>query len=294
VVKAVAGGVGLAVAAVLGVVLLVVGITGSPGGAPSGKAERTIPAAYLSLYESAALSCPGLDWTVLAAVGTVESNNGQSTAPGVTSGANSAGAEGPMQFEPATFASYAFVGPGGAYPPSPYDPVDAVYSAARFLCANGAGNTDTVASALYAYNHSSAYVATVLSLAATLADPSGGAAAEVAVGFAESQLGVPYRWGGTGSGGFDCSGLVQAAYQAAGVPLPRVAQDQYDAGPQVAPGDPLQPGDLVFFGPSPAQVEHVGIYVGGGDMIDAPHTGAVVRVESAGWPDFVGATRPGG
>ena len=73
----------------------------------------------------------------------VETDNGQSTAPGVWSGANSAGAEGPMQFEPATFAAYATVGPGGAEPPTPYDPVDAVYTASAMLCADGAGSAST-------------------------------------------------------------------------------------------------------------------------------------------------------
>ena len=86
----------------------------------------------LSLYEEAAPTCIGLPWTVLAAIGTVESDNGQSDLPGVHSGANPAGAEGPMQFEPATFAAYDTpVPPGGAKPPSPYDPTDAVFAAAR-------------------------------------------------------------------------------------------------------------------------------------------------------------------
>ena len=119
-------------------------------------------------------------------------------------------------------------------------------------------------------------------------------AAAVAVAFAEAQLGTPYLWGGTGSGGFDCSGLAQAAYQAAGIQLPRVAQAQYDLGPPVPAGRPLEPGDLVFFGADAAHVDHVGIVVGAGEMIDAPHTGAAVRVEPDGWSDYVGATRPGG
>jgi cell wall-associated NlpC family hydrolase len=110
--------------------------------------------------------------------------------------------------------------------------------------------------------------------------------------FAAAQLGVPYEWGGTGQGGFDCSGLSQASFAHAGVALPRVAQDQFDAGPPV-PDDVLQPGDLLFFGSSASAVDHVGIYAGDGLMIDAPHTGAVVRVEAADWSGLVGATRPG-
>jgi cell wall-associated NlpC family hydrolase len=113
-----------------------------------------------------------------------------------------------------------------------------------------------------------------------------------AVAWALAQLGTPYRWGGEGDGGFDCSGLVQAAFAAAGVALPRVAQDQYDAGPLLPPGVALEPGDLVFFGTSAHGVDHVGIVVQTGEMVDAPHTGAVVRVEPI-WPaGYVGATRP--
>ncbi|MGH9058742.1 MAG: C40 family peptidase, partial [Acidimicrobiales bacterium] len=103
-----------------------------------------------------------------------------------------------------------------------------------------------------------------------------------------------YLWGGEGPGGFDCSGLVQAAYASAGVSLPRVAQAQFDAGPALPPGQALVPGDLVFFGSSTSDVTHVGIYVGGGDMIDAPHTGAFVRREPYRWSDYLGATRPAG
>ncbi|HEY7948402.1 MAG TPA: C40 family peptidase [Acidimicrobiales bacterium] len=116
--------------------------------------------------------------------------------------------------------------------------------------------------------------------------------AGAAVAWALAHLGTPYRWGGEGTGGFDCSGLVQAAFAAAGVTLPRVAQDQYDAGPHLAPGTALEPGDLVFFGGSAEAVDHVGIVVGAGEMIDAPHSGAVVRVEPV-WSDgYLGATRP--
>jgi len=119
-------------------------------------------------------------------------------------------------------------------------------------------------------------------------------AALVAVTFALARLGTPYRWGGTGPGGFDCSGLVQAAYKAAGIVLPRVAQAQFDAGPRLPPGVTPIAGDLVFFGNSPAAVVHVGIALGDGTMVDAPHTGAVVRVEPIPAARYVGATRPGG
>jgi hypothetical protein len=157
-----------ALVSLLGIVLVGGAATVFGGGAPNASSAATaaIPAAMLTLYQEAATTCPGLPWTVLAAIGTIESDNGQSTLPGVHSGANSAGAEGPMQFEPATFAAYDEpVPPGGSDPPSPYDPTDAVYAASRMLCANGAANGANLPGAIESYNHSSSYVAEVLALA---------------------------------------------------------------------------------------------------------------------------------
>jgi cell wall-associated NlpC family hydrolase len=294
----------------MGMAILVVVVTGSgasgtgstsstgtgagEGAQPAGVEPGTaVPATWLSLYQQAGSTCPGLPWSVVAAIGTVETNSGHSTAPGVWSGANSAGAEGPMQFEPATFAAYATVGPQGALPASPYDPVDAVYTAAAMLCANGAGSPSTLRAAVGDYNHSDVYANTVLTLSMALQEnPTISGTVVAALSFAAAQLNTPYLWGGTGTGGFDCSGLVQAAYRRAGVSLPRVAQSQFDAGPAVVSGTSVEPGDLVFFGTGPTGVDHVGLYVGGGEMIDAPHTGALVRFDHANWSDLTGATRP--
>ena len=270
-------------------------LLGGGDATPSGTATDNIPAAMLALYQAAATTCPGLPWTVLAAIGTIESGNGTSDLPGVHSGANPAGAEGPMQFEPATFAEYDEpVPPGGANPPSPYDATDAVYAAAKMLCANGAANGANLNAAVFAYNHSDTYVSEVLDLASSYGQTQAqtvatGTAGGIAVDWALAQVGTPYIWGGETPGvGFDCSGLVQAAYKVAGITLPRVAQDQYDTTTKLAPDGPLEPGDLVFLGGSTTDVTHVGIYVGNGQMVDAPHTGADVRVES--FPATVGAS----
>jgi cell wall-associated NlpC family hydrolase len=298
--------VGLAAAVVGTAVLASVVSMGGATPVVSAAASANIPPAMLALYQEAAATCPGLPWTILAAIGTVESDNGQSNLPGVHSGSNGAGAEGPMQFEPATFAAYDQpVPPGGATPPSPYDPTDAAYAAARMLCANGAAGGADLPAAVLAYNHDPAYVTQVLSLAQR--DAQGGTAGVTAVEWALAQVGTPYVWGGETPGvGFDCSGLAQAAYEVAGITLPRVAQDQFDAGPALPPGAPLAPGDLVFFGGGPTEVTHVGMYVGTEDgqavMVDAPHTGADVRVDrfpssigaEFGDETYLGATRPAG
>jgi cell wall-associated NlpC family hydrolase len=318
-------------AVVLGVAVVVsavsfLGPDGPPGAAtpgaptPATATGSTVPPDMLALYQRAAATCPGLPWTILAAIGTVESDNGRSTLPGVHIGANTAGAEGPMQFEPATFAAYAEpVPPGGANPPSPYDPPDAVFAAARLLCANGAAGGAALPAAVSAYNHSSAYVSQVLTLAQALGPPTTapaagtagtagsrtGDAGALAVEWALSQIGTPYVWGGESPRvGFDCSGLVQAAYEVAGVTLPRVAQTQYDATAKLGPGAPLAPGDLVFFGGGTEDIQHVGLFVGVYEaesiMVDAPSTGADVRAEAFpatvgapfGGQLYVGATRP--
>ncbi len=108
-----------------------------------------------------------------------------------------------------------------------------------------------------------------------------------AVQIAERYLGVPYVWGGASPSGFDCSGLVMYVYGQLGVSLPHNAAAQYESLPHVSESD-LQPGDLVFFD----GLGHVGIYVGGGEIIHAPHTGTVVQFASlSGAGSFAGAAR---
>ncbi|HSX97871.1 MAG TPA: NlpC/P60 family protein, partial [Streptomyces sp.] len=97
-----------------------------------------------------------------------------------------------------------------------------------------------------------------------------------AIAFARAQIGKPYVWGATGPGSYDCSGLTQAAWKAAGVDLPRTTHDQVTAGTTVSLAD-AKPGDLVFFYDN---IGHVGLYIGNGMMIHAPKPGTYVREES--------------
>ncbi|WP_322749365.1 MULTISPECIES: bifunctional lytic transglycosylase/C40 family peptidase [unclassified Frankia] len=286
--------------------LLVPGsLLGGGGGQPSQTALTDIPSDYLTLYVEAAATCPGLNWSTLAAIGKIETDHGRSTLPGVYNGANYAGAAGPMQFLPTTFELVVARHPlpaGGATPPSPYNPHDAVFAAAAYLCDSGAATN--LHDAAYAYNHAEWYVSEVLTQAAQYtsgigigADVTPGNAALAAVNYAQGQLGIPYLWGGDSpqEGGFDCSGLTRAAYQAAGIDLPRTAQTQYDAGPTVVPpGQPLIVGDLLYYGTA-TNIHHVAIYIGGGQMITAPGDGQVIKIAPYRWTgdDFFGATRPG-
>lgn len=118
--------------------------------------------------------------------------------------------------------------------------------------------------------------------------PANTTIAQQVIAFAQQQLGKPYVWGATGPDSYDCSGLTQAAYKAAGIDLPRVTYDQVNVGSRVSE-DQLQPGDLIFFY---SDVSHVGIYIGNGEMIHAPHTGTVVKVAPITEMPFAAGVRP--
>jgi cell wall-associated NlpC family hydrolase len=290
---------GLVLLVVLLVAAMVVGLGQLVGGLgtalrPTKIALASIPTGYLLAYQQAAASCPGLPWTVLAGIGAIETGHGRDTSTSV------AGAVGPMQFLPSTWKAYG-VDADGDGRADIHDPADAIQAAADYLCANGAHRGRDIPGAIFAYNHADSYVAEVLAAASRYGQPvtgTPGPAAAKAVRYALGQLGEPYVWGGdTPAEGFDCSGLTQAAYSAADIALPRTSGAQWQVLPHV-PASALRPGDLVFFNPGefkPGLPGHVGIYIGHGQFIDAPHGGAVVRVDTlADYSPLFGAARPAG
>jgi len=305
--KAIAVAGAVAVSFPLLIILLVTASSGTPAqatssatglaGEPTALARASIPAGYLTWYMGAAIACPGLPWSVLAGIGEVESDHGRSNLPGVHSSANSAGAEGPMQFEPATFDQYA-VNADPGQPLSPYDPADAIYTAAAVLCASGArgGSPSGIEQAVLAYNHADWYVTDVMTWAAKYAAQGGGNVVATAITFARAQIGCPYVWDGTGpcADGYDCSGLVYAAYAAAGIHIARTTYQWQQDGP-VVPLSQIQPGDLLFSAGSdgtPTNPGHVVMYLGDGQVIQAPQAGEDVQINPVDLASVVVAVRP--
>jgi cell wall-associated NlpC family hydrolase len=132
--------------------------------------------------------------------------------------------------------------------------------------------------------------------------PTGGSTAgtvsvateSAAVQVAEAQIGKPYVWGGAGPNSFDCSGLVMYAYGKVGVHLDHYTGDQWNEGVHLSRSQ-LRPGDLVFFAydtSDPATIHHVGMYIGNGEMVQAPQTGENVQISPYDRPDYIGAVRP--
>ncbi|WP_106398895.1 C40 family peptidase [Actinocorallia populi] len=275
---------------------------------PTDEAINDIPPAYLRLYQEAARP-PGLTWNVLAAIGDIETDHGRNPPHCIP---NAAGAAGPMQFLAITWSVYGIDGNRDGRTDR-CDPADAIPGAANYLAANGAVKGGKhLEQALWHYNHADWYVRKVLDRAKDYAAPPATGDGAKVVKAALRWLGTPYSWGGGGPSGptygiqhgadikgFDCSGLAQHAWSKAGINLHRVAADQYNDGPHI-PRDKLQPGDLVFFATNPANprtIHHVGINIGKGRMVHAPHTGDVVRIAKfADVPyrerEYAGATRP--
>ncbi|MFC4082455.1 C40 family peptidase [Amycolatopsis samaneae] len=279
-----------------------------------------IPANALIGYANGELQLrseqPGchLSWVTLAGVGSAHSNHGRTADP----------RRGPLGLSPAQWAKYGGGVPGIAKP-AVTDLDSASVAAGRALCSGGGdlgggngwwkavanykslagGGNDTGSDAASAGKSTSAElfrqrVLGTAQLYATLSlDPAkSGTPAVRATRFALGQLGLPYVWGGNGpeagSAGFDCSGLTKAAYDSAGVALPRTAHTQYLATQRV-PGD-QEPklGDLVFYGNPAVDIHHVGLYLGNGLMINAPTEGQAVQIHTyhTRGDDYAGAGRP--
>jgi hypothetical protein len=134
---------------------------------PTSKKATVDPKSYLGMYKRSADACPGLPWTVVAAVGEVETQHGRDAAR------SKAGAVGPMQFLPVTWRAYAADGDGDGKT-DVNSPADAIATAGRLLCVNGGGDRATLATAIWNYNHSWEYVARVLDVAAQLETAKGG------------------------------------------------------------------------------------------------------------------------
>jgi cell wall-associated NlpC family hydrolase len=298
---------------VVGVYLVAGNLANGVGGGSVGLAKGAVPAAFRDLVQKAGNRCGAINPALLAAQLYQESGfNPRAKSP--------AAAQGIAQFIPGTWATHGVDGDGDG-DRDVWDPADAIPSAAEYDCTlakyvkDVPGNqTENMLAAYNAgayavikyggvppYKETRNYVKTITTLEKSFAapvtrvDPSEQAAG--AIYYAQKKLGTPYLWGGNGTadqgGRFDCSGLTKAAYESVGVTLPRVANDQYNAGPHPS-RDELLPGDLVFFSDdltNSRTIRHVGIYVGGGYMIDAPRTGAVIRFDPVDTPDYFGATR---
>ncbi len=127
------------------------------------------------------------------------------------------------------------------------------------------------------------------SVGGSVGSSSSSSAAATAVDWARNELGKSYVWAASGPSHFDCSGLTMYVYAHAGVYLPHSSSAQFSSGQHIYSKSDLRPGDLVFFG---HPIHHVGIYIGNGDMIEAPEAGESVKVSSAFRGDYVGAVRP--
>ncbi|WP_308401687.1 C40 family peptidase [Streptomyces roseoverticillatus] len=298
---------------VIGVYTAASNLLGGGGGGSVGLAKGAVPDQYQALVQKWGNLCPALNPAILAAQIYSESAwNPKAVSP--------ADARGIAQFIPGTWDAHA-IDANGDGRKDIWDPQDAIPSAAVYDCelskyvkgvpgdlsdnmlaSYNAGSYAVIQhGGIPPYRETQGYVRSIRTLEKSFARPVGRVApsrqAAGAIYYAQEKLGTPYLWGGDGTtednGRFDCSGLTKAAYESVGITLPRVANDQWNAGPHPK-RDELIPGDLVFFATDlkdPRSIHHVGIYVGGGQMINAPYTGAVIRFDKIDMPDYIGATR---
>ncbi|MFF7545711.1 NlpC/P60 family protein [Streptomyces canus] len=285
----------------------------------------SVPSQYKALIQAAGSTCPAVTPNLLAALLTQESNFNPKARSQV-------GAEGIAQFMPSTWQAHG-IDANGDNKRDVWDPADAIPSAAKYLCSIAKEVDDVPgdkqSNMLAAYNAGSGAVRKyggippyketqnyVQSIEALAKQPSGGKSASAdqgvtALNAAYAMLGTPYSWGGgTASGpstgiccspmgrsganvtGFDCSGLTLYAYAKVGISLPRTAAQQYAASEPIKPED-ARPGDLVFYGKTASGIHHVGLYIGGGYMLNAPRPGTKVRIDPLDtMPDLYGLARP--
>jgi cell wall-associated NlpC family hydrolase len=260
-----------------------------------------------------------LSWVTLAAIGRVTTDHGRSGGDHLgTNGVpdkpigtievrdfysrvvSTPNASGPMQLSPAIWAKYQTSASGGK--PDPQNIDDAALTAGHALCADGhdLSQGQTWWNSVATLNSAPLLLHRTLATVNVYGTVGQGAQAPnpavlSAVTFAIDKIGLPYIWGGNGTGGsdpgFDCSGLTTAAYASAGIKLMRTADTQYRSVQHVT--EP-QLGDLIFFGEPNTFIHHVGLYIGNQQMIDAPQTGQAVQVHpyrKAG-DDYAGAGRP--
>lgn len=235
-------------------------------------------------------------------------------------------AVGPFQFLPSTWATNGRDANGDGTK-DPHNADDAALGAAVYLCSNGRdlGDRRQLKSAIYQYNQSHAYVADVLARIdryTQLGDgtirlgQAAGADARTVISAALAEQGEQYSWGGGNAQGpshgiccspggksgahitgYDCSGLTLYAYAKVGMRLPRTAAQQAERGRRIPAKDglkALRPGDLVFFAYDPnntATIYHVGIYLGDGQMVNAPRPGTEVRTEPVWYHAYAGGAR---
>jgi len=296
-------GAGIAACSAVCSLVLLFTMVGQPSSPSDSVNTSVVPAAYLPWVLSAGSLCATITPAVIAAQDQVESDWNPRAV-------SSAGAEGIAQFLPGTFATWG-QDSDGTEDVSPFDAADAIMAQGRYDCSLAAlmsrvmPTGDVLSLALASYNagpeaveaargvpsFATGYVRSIESLAATKYAGTviaGSGVGQVAVAAAESALGTPYQFGGSctdphgqdPNAWCDCSSLVQMAWAAAGVSLPRTTYQQVDVGTPVASVADLRPGDLIFIPGSDGTASspgHVGMYVGGGYLINAPQTGQVVQ-----------------
>lgn len=279
----------------------------NPIAAATALTAGAVPAQYRGLIEKAGQTCPDVNPNLIAGLLYQESKFNPRAV-------SSAGAQGIAQFMPGTWDAHGIDGNSDGKR-DVWDPEDAIPSAGKYLCTVADEVKDVPGSKqdnmLAAYNAGSGNVKryggvppyketqTYVRNINTFASRGGGDTVQngTVVQAAEQMLGKPYSWGGGNANGpstgiccspngksgasivgFDCSGLTLYAYAKVGIGLPRTAAQQYAASEPVKPGD-VRAGDLVFYGATASTIHHVGIYVGGGWIINAPRPGAEVRYD---------------